>query len=56
MTHSGNNNWYGEHEQTISKDDEDKGVTLCCNALVSDMFEGKEYDIKKQKQLFAMEL
>jgi len=32
----------GEHEQTISKDDEERGVTFCSNALVLYMLEGKE--------------
>lgn len=42
MTHSGNNKCYGEHEQIISKDDEERGVTFCFNALVWEMLEGKE--------------
>ena len=53
MTHSGNNKWYGEDEQTISKDDEEKGVIFCCSALVWDMLEGKEQESEKQTQLSA---
>jgi hypothetical protein len=42
MTHSGNSKWYGEQEQTISKDNEERGVTFCCNALAWFTLEGKE--------------
>jgi len=48
MTHSGNNNWCGEHEQTISKDDEERGIAFCSNALVWDMLEGKEQESKNR--------
>jgi hypothetical protein len=48
MTHYGNNKWYGEHGQTISKDDKERVVTICCKALVWNILEGKEWESKSR--------
>jgi hypothetical protein len=42
MTHSGNNKWYGEHEQTTSTDDEERGVIFWSDVLFWVKLEGKE--------------
>jgi len=49
MPHSGNNKWYSKNEPTISQDDEERGVTFCCNVHVWDMLEGKEQECKNRK-------
>jgi hypothetical protein len=44
MTHSGNNKWYGEHEQSTSTVDKKRGVIFCSNVLFGDKLKGKELE------------